>query len=126
MTKKERLQDLKEQDRFYKVIDRYFDEGWKNWVRGIQHQNDISNVRLFKILSRIKGNDFVADLIRLMGKKNKSALLQLTNNPKGVLLKDNRFETIPEIMIDKYPSSSYREGKIFIQVNDSRWVSFVF
>lgn len=126
MTKQERLNELKDRERFYKVLDKYFDAGWKHWVQGIQQQNDVSNVRLLKILSQIKGNDFVADLIALMGKKNKHAYLELTRKPKGIVLKDGRFANIPELMIDKYTSGSYREGKVFIQIKKDRWVSFVF
>lgn len=126
MTKQERLQELKAQDHIYKVLDKYFDAGWREWVKGIRRQNDISNLRMFKILSILKGNDFVSDLIKLMGKKNKSAYLQLTKKPKGILLKDNRFKTIPELMINKYPSGTYREGEVFIQINKNRWVYFIF
>lgn len=126
MTKKERIADLKEEEKLYKVLDQYFDAGWREWVKEIRKGNDISNLRMFKILASIKGTDFINDLIALMGKKNKSAYLELTKHPKGMLLQDSRFKTIPEIMIDKYPSTSYRQGKVFIQVNHNRWVSFVF
>jgi hypothetical protein len=127
ITKAERLQELKIQEGFYKALDKYFDAGWRSWVKEIQHQNDISNLRMFKILSALKGNDFVSDLIDLMkSTKNKSAYLELTRKPKGVLLTDNRYKSIPEFMIEKYPSGSYRQGKLFIQVTKNRWVSFVF
>lgn len=126
VTRQERLAELKVQEQFYKVLDKYFDAGWKNWVKGIQQQNDVSNVRMFKILSELKGNDFVADLIKLMGKHNKHAYLELTKKPKGILLKDSRFKNISELIIDKYPSGSYREGKVFVQVKPDRWVGFVF
>jgi hypothetical protein len=126
MTKQERLSDLKVQEQFYKVLDKEFDKGWRDWVNDIYKQNDISNLRTLKILSALKGNDFIADLIKLMGKKNKHAYLNLTRKPKGILLKDNRFENIPELMINKYPSGSYREGEVFVHVKDDRWVYFVF
>lgn len=126
MTKQQRLSELKEQDKLYKCLDKIFDAGWRNWVKEIHRENDISNIRMFKILSSLKGADFVIDLIKLMGKRNKSALLKLTKHPKGILLKDNRFATIPEMMLEKYPSGSYREGKVHIQVREDRWISFVF
>lgn len=126
MTKQARLSELKAQDKFAKIIMKEFDAGWREWVKDIYQQNHISNLRMFKILNSIKGSDFITDLISLMGKKNKFALLNLTKKPKGILLKDDRFKTIPEIMINKYPSSSYREGEIFIQINAERWVYFVF
>ena len=126
MTKGERLQELRMQDQFYKILDKYFDAGWEKYVEGIQQQNDISNVRMFKILAAIRGNDFVSDLISLMGKKNKRALLRLTKKPKGILLKDNRYKSIPELMINKYPSGSYRDGEVYVQVRSDRWVWFVF
>ena len=125
-TKQERLNELKAQDQFYKVLDKYFDAGWKSFVKGIQQENDISNVRMFKILAALKGNDFVADLIKLMGKNHKHAYLELTKKPKGILLKDSRFKTIPDLMIDKYTAGSYREGKVYVQVKSDRWVGFVF
>jgi hypothetical protein len=126
MTKQERLAELKAQEQLYKVLDKYFDAGWREFVKEIHRQNDVSNIRMFKILSQLKGNDFVADLIKLMGKQNKSALLKLTKTPKGILLKDNRFKSIPELMINKYPSGSYREGEVFLQIRHDRWVMFVF
>lgn len=126
-TKKERLLELKVQDKLYKELDKYFDAGWRQWVRGIEQKNNISNIRMFKILASIKSVEFVKDLTMLMtSTKNKFALLTLTKKPKGMLLKDSRFKTIPEIMIDKYPSGSYRQGKVFIQINTNRWVCFVF
>ena len=32
MTKKERLNELKDEGKFYKVLDKYFDAGWKEFV----------------------------------------------------------------------------------------------
>lgn len=125
-TKQERVQDIKAQDQFYKVLDKYFDAGWRDWVKSIHQQNDISNLRMFKILSTLKGNDFVGDLINLMGKKNRHAYLRLTKTSKGILLKDARYKTIPELMINKYTSGSYREGEVYIQVKENRWITFVF
>jgi len=127
MTKEERLIQLKDQEQLYKVLDRYFDAGWREFVRGIQSQNQISNLRVFRILSKIKGNDFVADLIALMKvMKQKYAYLSFTKNPKGVIIKDNRTKSITELMVEKFQSGSYREGKIYIQVRPDRWVTFVF
>lgn len=126
MTKTERLNQLKDQAKFHKVLDRHFDAGWRYFVNSIRAENDISNIRMFKILCEIKGSDFVKDLIKLMSTANKHAQLNLTKKPKGILLKDNRFKTIPEIMIEKYPSGSYRQGQIYIQIRHDRWVGFVF
>lgn len=126
MTKQERLDELKAQEQFYKILDREFDKGWREWVKDIHRQNDVSNLRMFKILSALKGNDFVSDLIKLIGRHNKHARLNLTKKPKGLVLKDNRFKNIPELMINKYPSGSYREGEVFVQVKADRWVGFVF
>lgn len=127
MTKDERLQQLKDEKKLYKVFDRLFDAGWRNYVNDIRRKNDISNIRLFKILSRITGNDFVADLIKFMkSTKHEHAYLELTKKPKGMLLKDSRYKSIPEFMIDKYSAGSYREGKVYIQFAPDRWVSFVF
>jgi hypothetical protein len=126
VTKAERLQQLKDQESFYKVLDKYFDAGWRDFVKEIHRKNDVSNIRMFKLLSAINGNDFVADLIKLMGRQNKSALIKLTKKPKGILLKDSRFKNIPELMVNKYPSGSYKEGEIFIQVHPDRWITFVY
>lgn len=127
ITKAERLEQLKEEEQFHKVIDKYFDAGWKSFVKGIRAENDISNLRMFKILQKIKGPEFVADLIKFMKSTgHQHAYLELTKKPKGMLLKDSRFKTIPELMIEKYTSGSYREGKVYIRINENRWVKFTF
>lgn len=126
MKKEERLQELKEEEKFHKVLDKYFDAGWREFVKGIQGRNDLSNLRLLRILAKIKDADFVSDLLKLMGRKNKHARLELTKKPKGILLKDNRFPTIPELMILKYTTGAYREGEVYIPVDKERWVRFIF
>lgn len=126
MTKQERLQELKQEKQFHKVLDKYFDKGWREFVKSVQGENDISNIRMFKTLSAIRGNDFVADLIQLMGKKNKHALLRLSKNPKGIPIKDNRFATIPELLIYKYTAGAYREGEVYVKVREGTWIWFVF
>jgi hypothetical protein len=126
MTKQERLDQLKEEEQLAKHLMKGFDRGWREWVRSIYKENDASNLRLFKVLSKVKGDDFVSDLISLMGKHNKHAKLWLTKNPNGILLNDSRFKTISQLMIEKHPSGSYRDGKVYIQVDDKRWVGFVF
>lgn len=127
MTKAERLEELKVQDAFYKVLDKYFDAGWREFVKGIRAANDISNFRMFKIVRNLKGNDFVKDLIAFMSStKNKHALLELSKEPKGMKFKDARYKTIPELWIDKYPSGQYREGDVYFQIKDDRWLKFTF
>lgn len=111
----------------YKVFDKYFDAGWRNFVKGIRESNDISNLRLFKILASIKDSEFVADLIKLMrSMKSGHAYLTLTKNTKGVLLKNPKSENIPFYTVEKYPSGSYKEGRIYIQIKENRWVTFAF
>lgn len=126
ISKAKRLKELKDEDKFFKTLDKYFDAGWREFVKNIDKKNDISNVRMFKILSVIKGNDFIADLMQLMGNKNKSALLMLTKKPKGILINDSRFKTIPNVIINKYTACAYAEGEIFIKVTFDRYVYFVF
>lgn len=126
MTKEERLQELKIEKKVYKEFDKYFDAGWKEFVKNIHARHDIANARTFRILSKLKGTDFVSDLKKLMGKKNKSALLEFSKKPKGMRLKDSRFETIPELMMNIFPSGSYRQGEVYVQFRHDRWVYFVF
>lgn len=127
MTKSERLAELKAWDGLEKVLDKYFDAGWKNFIKDVRSKNDISNVRMFKILCLIKGSEFTADLADFMKKTgHKHALLELTTEPKGILMKDSRYPTIPELMIEKYPSGNYKKGAVYIHIKQNRWVTFVF
>lgn len=127
MTKSERLQELKDQERLYKVLDRYFDAGWREFVREIWKKNDTSNFRMFKIISELRGNEFVEELIRLMKMmKSKHAVLKLTKKPKGILLNQAGFKHIPVMMVEKYPSGNYSEGAAYIELKGRHWLSFVF
>lgn len=62
ITKKERLQELREQDALYKALDKIFDRDWKHFVKGVQAENHRSNLRLLKVLEQIKNSHFVFDL----------------------------------------------------------------
>ena len=128
MTKQDRLNELKAEKQLFKEIDKYFDAGWREWGKEIHRQNDLSNIRMFKILSKVKGVPFIVELTQFMEKiKLKSALICLTKkSPKGILVKDNRFKTIPEFTINKYTSGQYRQGELYIQILPDRWIYFVY
>lgn len=129
MTKAERLQELKEEEhlqkQFHKVLNIHFNAGWREFVKDIQGRIDVSNVRTFKILSKLKGNEFVSDLRELMKMmKRKSAYLSFTKEAKGVLMKDNRVSNIPELWVYRASSPNYSDYQVFIQVNENRYVTF--
>lgn len=113
-------------EQFYQALDNYFDEGWKHFVKDVQYRNSQSNQRMFRIIQALKGNEFLKDLIILMGKEHKYALVHLTRNPKGILLNNSKSIHIPKLIVNKYPSGSYREGEIYIQIKEDRWIWFVF
>ena len=127
-TKAERLQELKVEEKFYKVLDRFFDAGWREYVKDIHRRNDVSNIRTFKILSQLKDVDFVRDLMKLMKlMKCEHALLNFTKKlpEKGVWLNDQRTKGIPKLYVWKYPSGQYCDCSIHIQVKENRFVYFI-
>lgn len=126
-TKSERLEELAFEKAFYKSLDKEFDKGWREFAKELSRRNDISNLRMLKILLSIKGEDFVNDLVAFMETtRNKSAYIEFTKRPKGMLLQDSRFPTIPELMVDKFRDGSYRQGRVYIQVTINRWIGFTF
>lgn len=122
-TKAERLQQLREEDSFHKVLDKIFDRDWRRFCKEVSQKNTLSNQRLFKVLVSIKGKKFVADLIKLMAlTKTKGRFISLVRQTSGVLLKDRRFATIPEWWIDQRAFEDGIAGKFYIQVRKDRWI----
>lgn len=101
-TKRERLSELKEEEKFLKVLDKIFDADWKTFVDGIRKENAICNKRLCKVVMAIKGKEFVADLLKLMTlTKANGALIQVVRKPTGMLFKERRVTSIREIWVDQ-------------------------
>jgi len=130
MTKADRLQELKEQDRLYKVLDKYFDAGWRHFIKDIRKHNISSNNRLYKIIAAIKGWEFAGDVKGLMiDIKQQYALLTIVKEPMGIELKDSRYTTIPKIWVQQKSGSIYSgdaaigcTGSLCIQIKDDRWI----
>lgn len=126
-TKAARLTQLKEEEKFYKVLDKIFYADWKTFVDGIRKENAICNKRLCKVLIAIKGKAFVADLLRLMTlTKTNGALIHVARKPDGMLFKERRVESIPEIWVDQKVTEYGPMGCFYIQVKADRWLKIHF
>jgi len=127
MTKAERLEQLKQEEQLYKVLDKYFDAGWKEYVKGIRKQNVEANEELYKDILAIKGEEFVEDLKSLLKDiKLQHSLLTIATKPEGIELNDSRYTTIPKIWITQKLGSIYSEngltGSMCIQLKEDRWI----
>lgn len=126
-TKAGRLTELKEQDKFYKVLDKIFDHDWRLYVNGIRKENAVRNKRLCRVVTAIKGKDFVTDLLKLMRlTKTTGALLHVVRKPAGMLFKDRRVVSIPEIWVDQKIEEEGPTGCFYIQVKAARWLKIHF
>lgn len=125
MGKNNGLSIFKERDRFYKGLDAYFDQGWKEFVNEINRKNLAHNVRLLKALSEVRGVGFSSDLMKLMKSVGAQySLLKIEKKPSGVLLKNAKFHAIPEFWANQRSVAEGMVGRLFIQVKPERWVSF--
>jgi len=125
MTKEERLQELRDQEELHKYFDKFFDAGWREFVKEIRRSNVKSNLRMFNILTKVQGVEFVTDLMQLMRDTgNWHSLLRLTKKPKGIYVKDGRYMTIPGIMMNPQPSTTFKQAEVYIKINDRHWIFF--
>jgi hypothetical protein len=103
------------------------ESGWRQFVMEIRSQNKTSNDRLCRLLRQIKGEEFVDDLKAFMKSiGHEYGLLRVSRKPQGMLLNDNRFETIKEVWIDQRSSPHGPSGVVYIQVKPNRWVTIGF
>ena len=127
MTKAERLKQLKDQEKIYKALDRYFDADWREFVKGVRKENAEANAELYKVIVNIKGNEFAEDVKSFMKEiKHQFALLTIVTEPAGMELKDSRYSTIPKIWVYQKSGSIYSaegyKGSLCIQLADDRWI----
>lgn len=126
MTKAERLEELKSEKQLHKALDKVMDAGWKAFVDDVRARNDLSNVRTFNILNQLKGKDFVKDLKGFMrSTKTEHTRILFAKKPAGILMKDRRYKTIPELMVDQQQIIIYGDipcGFIYIKITDNRWI----
>lgn len=105
-------------------LDDIFDRDWKAFVKTIRQENARSNRRLYKILTEIKGKSFVQSLDKIAKKLGGLPKIRVAREPKGILLKDNRYSGITEMWIDQKQTEEGATGQIYIQVKENRWVTF--
>lgn len=107
------------------IVDDFFYHDWKRFVKNIHKRNQISNERMFKILEKIKGPEFVADLKKVFIKRPGTPLIMLTRNPKGIEVKGDsgRFPSIPSIRITPKPTNDSMAA-VYIQITHDRWIFF--
>ena len=108
------------------ILDDLIDHAWRRFVKSVELRNKISNERMFKILEKIKGPEFVADLKKLRGNKTGS-LIQLTKDPpsKAIEIKGDvgRYPSIPSIRITPKPTKDSMAA-VCIQITHDRWIYF--
>lgn len=129
MTKQERLDELKFQEAFFKMMDKGFDKGWRDYMKDVQRQNLTSNLRLFRVLQGIRGSEFISDIIQMMKMiKRPTGLLSIVRTPAGIMIKDGRWKTIPELWIFQKSSSDpgILSNTLCIKIKEGRWLQLYY
>jgi hypothetical protein len=102
-----------------------FNEGWEEYVKEIQVANKKSNDRLFRVVEKIKGRQFVRDFYKLMKfMKSPNARLRVVRCPTGQKMTDDRTNTISEIWVELKYTTGEMEGTVGIRVKENRWLQF--
>lgn len=110
------------------AFDPLFDAAWREFAKNQRKKAEPQRKRFFGLLTAIKGNEFVVDVLSLMKKFNCSHHIpNVLRKPIGSRVKDKRWKHIPFIWVQYYPSNRYRDNgnmyKICIQVKENRWIS---
>ena len=110
---------------FYAAAEKEFDNGWKAYMKKRQVEIRASNNRLFRLLAKIQGAEFVSQLYAYKkAVKAENADMRIVRTPTGIPVGDRRFSLIPKIWIEQRECEDGRYAYVCIQVKPERWVRF--
>lgn len=99
-------------EHFYKLLDSYMDAAWNKFSTDGRKQITTSNNRMYKILYKLKGEDFVVELKKYIKKHGGFLLIHLSKTKEGIEVKD---KTFGKTYVSTNNGTDYR---LFIPLND--------
>ena len=110
---------------FYTAVENEFDEGWKVFAKKRAEETRVSNNRLFGLLGKIRGDEFVSQLYKYKkAVKAENAYMRIARTPTGIPVGDRRFSLIPKVWIEQRECEDGKYAYVCIQVKPERWVRF--
>lgn len=107
-------------------LDKYFDDGWNEFIQQEKSKIDISNIRLIKLLEVIKGAEFVLDLVSMYRNCKAFGLITITKNPVGYEIRERNIAGITKSFVDAQSGPDGMTYTVSIPVKPGRWISFSF
>ncbi|GAB3318060.1 hypothetical protein GCM10027299_09550 [Larkinella ripae] len=110
---------------FYGAVEKELDKGWKAYAKNQQAKTRASNNRLFGLLGKIRGDEFVSQLYAYQkAVKSENAYMRIVRVPTGIPVSDRRFSLIPTVWFDQRDCEDGKYAYVCIQVKPERWVRF--
>ncbi len=94
-------------------------------LKEIDDENNRNNNRLFRVLSRYKGEKFVEELKEFIQESEVSGMLTIVDSPKGDYQKEEEFPLLGGAWVEQscaaYAEDAYY-GTIYIKIKDGKWL----
>ncbi|PQA59824.1 hypothetical protein [Siphonobacter curvatus] len=96
--------------------------GYRDFIREAQKLNMVSNERMFRLLTKIKGEAFVNDLqalIKILGCRYSK--IRVSRKPMGIRIIEKRVPSISELWVEM-KEGEFIKAIVSIQVKPDRWI----
>lgn len=107
-------------------IEKEFDKGWVEFVKGIIEENKASNYRLLRVLEKRQGKQFVNDAKAILKTVGGTCRIEIVRSTAGMQMSDRRWKSFPLIWVNQKQTSIYGkpEGWIYVPLDAKRFLSF--
>lgn len=104
------------------IIDDWFDEGWREFVKHVQQENRRSNYRLMKVVGRVKGKAYLNSLKVILKTVGAGSLIRFADNAKGLVFNKSEWSGIGDVIIDQRSTSDGMKCDIYMPVKKGKFL----
>lgn len=110
-------------DEIDKFVEKQINQGWVDYHKYVVEKNRKSNDRILKVLYRMRGPYFVADLMQLMKIADaESSMIMVTRRPEGQVIVERRLRVIRQTWVNTLAETPAR--KLSVQIDPDRYIFF--
>lgn len=103
-------------------FDEMFEDGWKEFVKGMREENRASNYRLLKVIANAKGPEFLQGVKHLLQKVGTATRITFVNKAKGMHFNNPVWSACGGVLIDQRSTSEGMQMDIYIPVKPNKYL----
>jgi len=111
-----------EQRTVHFIIDDWFEEGWKEFVKHVQEENRRSNYRLMKVVGRVRGKAYLNSLKSILKTVGGGSLIRFSNEAKGLVFTKPEWSGIGGVIIDQRSTPDGMRCDIYMPVKKDKFL----